>query len=205
MLILISACAPTRPPAIPDNNKVATGVAVGLATGVVVGAMSTGVSVPVAAAMGGIIGGAIGTALSEDEPLLFELDRDHVQLIRVGEDIMLVLSSDYYFYPNSTHLNENFFPALDRIADYLRLFETTTIKIAGYTDAIGDELRNVALSRQQAQNIAKYLWARGLDARMMYTIGYGCQFPIANNATYEGRAANRRVQITFRYVPIDTA
>lgn len=204
IFLYLAACA-NPPPAIPDNGKVATGIVIGAATGAVVGSMTSGVPVPIATAIGGITGGAIGMALRDRDPLLSELDRDHVQIVRIGEEIMIILPSDDYFYPKSTHMNENFYPALDRVAQYIRLYETTNIKVAGYTDAIGDELRNLALSRQQAQNIAKYLWNRGLDSRMIYSIGYGCQFPIANNDTPSGRSQNRRVQITFRYIPPDVA
>ncbi len=191
------------PPAEVDNSKMATGVLVGGVAGAAVGAVSGGgVAIPVAAAMGGIVGGAVASAMLENESptdqLISQLARDHVQVIRIGEDYMIVLPSTSYFYPNSSHLNANMYPALKDVAKFINLYDTETIKVAGYTNNSGDEARNVALSRQQAQYIQEELWRDGVRPAFMYAIGYGSQYPIAHNETKEGQLVNNRVQITFR-------
>lgn len=205
--LLISACGHRDPvPAsIPDNSKMTDSIAAGMLGGATIGALSTGVGIPITAAMGGIIGGVVGQIITESDALLADLNREHLQIMRVGEDLMIVLPTDSYFYPNSSRLNEHFYSGLNHVADFIKLFETEVIKIAGYTDATGNNMRNLALSRQQAQNISHYLWDQGLDARMMYATGYGSAFPIANNYEHGGRAANRRVQISFRIIPKDSA
>lgn len=206
VLLLLNACTtPARRVPIPDNNPVAVGVAAGAAGGAIVGSFG-GLSLPFAATLGGVIGGAIGMAIADAEftPILNELSRAHVQVVQIGEDIMILLPAAFYFYPDSTHINEAFYPGLNNVAAFIRQFPTTEIKVAGYTNSLGNPTRNLALSRQQAQNIADYLWRAGLDARMMYATGYGGEYPIASNEDEHGRLANGRVQITFRRLPPDT-
>jgi len=122
----------------------------------------------------------------------------HVGIYPVGEDMLIVLPSEFFFYPNSSHMNPGYRPVLDGVIKFINRYDVETIKVAGYTDAAGNKLRNKALSRQQAQNVARYLWRHNLNARYVYATGYGSEYPIANNVTPEGRLANRRVQITFR-------
>lgn len=205
LIMLLVACAGDKPPATPDNKPVAVGMLVGAIGGAAIGSFG-GVSLPLGAAMGGIVGGAAGMAWSQKEnaPFFSDLMRAHVQVVAIGEDIMLLLPSDYFFYQNSARINEAFYPSLDTIAGFIHQFQTSEIKVAGYTDVVGDPLRNLALSQQQAQNIAHYIWRAGLDARMVYSVGYGDKYPIANNESVDGRLANRRVQITFRRIPPDT-
>jgi len=201
---ILIGCSHAPAPPIPDNKVQTVGIATGAVAGAALGAFTGVASAPATAFLGGITGGAIGHYLAARDTLFTNLDRDHLQIVRVGEEYMIYLPSDVYFHSNSTHINESFYPALDNIATFIRMHETELIKIAGYTDNIGNKTRNVALSRQQAQNIMNYLSRQGLNARMMYSAGYGEQFPVATNQSEEGRAANRRVQITFRAVPKDS-
>ena len=69
------------------------------------------------------------------------------------------------------------------------------IEIVGYTDNVGDESDNMALSMQRAASVRDYLISKGHDASKMVTAGKGATMPIASNDTEEGRAENRRVQI----------
>jgi len=199
---LLASCSSTMPPAGVKQSTVADGVLVGGVAGTAVGALAGDVSIPVTAAMGGIIGGAVATAIDEQrtphETLVDKLHKDHVQVIRIGEDYMLVLPSDVYFYPDATHMNENMYPAYKDIVEFINHYDVETVKVAGYTDNTGVPIRKLALSRQQADYVAKELWRDGLKSTMIYSTGYGGTDPIATNDTKEGQAYNRRVQITFR-------
>lgn len=199
----LTACAANRKasPPVPQSKVMAVSVASGAAAGAVVGSVATGVPNALTAVMGGIVGGAVGLKLTEGSGLHEDLLRGNVQIIRIGEDIMIVLPAHNFFYANSSHINEAFYPVLDNVAEFINNYQAVTIKIAGYTDNTGDKLRNLALSRQQAQNISNYLTRHYLDGRFIYATGYGDAFPIATNDTLEGRYTNRRIQITFREIP----
>jgi outer membrane protein OmpA-like peptidoglycan-associated protein len=73
-----------------------------------------------------------------------------------------------------------------------------SIRIEGHTDAEGTDERNQRLSDRRARAVADFLSQNGVDARRLTTIGYGATRPIADNATAEGRAKNRRIEFTVR-------
>jgi OOP family OmpA-OmpF porin len=72
-----------------------------------------------------------------------------------------------------------------------------TLEIGGYTDSSGDELTNNALSQDRANAVRAALIVRGVPEIAMTAFGFGQTQPIADNETPEGRAANRRTNITW--------
>jgi outer membrane protein OmpA-like peptidoglycan-associated protein len=75
---------------------------------------------------------------------------------------------------------------------------TESIVIEGHTDARGAEDTNQKLSEERANAVRDYLVAHGVSADRVRTVGLGESKPIASNATPEGRANNRRVEIVIR-------
>jgi len=69
------------------------------------------------------------------------------------------------------------------------------IEIAGYTDSTGSSATNTRLSAARAGAVQAYLRQRGVPAERMRVAGYGPANPTASNATPEGRARNRRVEL----------
>nr|WP_254226135.1 OmpA family protein [Burkholderia multivorans] len=74
----------------------------------------------------------------------------------------------------------------------------TQVSVTGYTDSVGSDASNLALSKRRAEAVAAYLQQRGLQARTLTVTGRGSADPIASNATAEGRATNRRVEISLQ-------
>ncbi len=70
------------------------------------------------------------------------------------------------------------------------------LRIEGHTDSRGTEEFNMQLSRERAQSVADHLAENGVDRSRMEIVGMGESRPIASNDTPEGRANNRRVEIT---------
>jgi outer membrane protein OmpA-like peptidoglycan-associated protein len=128
------------------------------------------------------------------------LQAHDVQVYGVGDNITLVLPSDRFFQQGTSVLNPYNYGVLNKIAAYLRCLEKMDVKVAGYTDNQAPSCHNLALSRQQAQAIANYLWARCTNARVLYAVGYGECMPVASNDTYAGKAENRRIEISFRKI-----
>jgi OOP family OmpA-OmpF porin len=67
------------------------------------------------------------------------------------------------------------------------------VRVEGHTDSIGSEAYNQDLSQRRAESVVNYLTSQGIDGRNLVPVGLGENFPVANNDTAEGRAANRRV------------
>lgn len=145
--------------------------------------------------------GFTGNCLSTQQTLVDQIESSgRVQIIQMGDNVTLVLPSDRFFEAGTPQLNTNYYPVLNKIAALLNGFDKFSIKVAGYTDNQGGRLRNIGLSRAQAEAIANYLWKRGVDARLMSSVGYGDQMPIASNAIPAGQAQNRRIEITLRLI-----
>lgn len=90
--------------------------------------------------------------------------------------------------PESTAVLEQVLALLEERADL-------QVAIAGHTDAEGDDAHNLALSQRRAKAVVDWLTARGIAAARMRAEGLGESAPVASNATPEGRALNRRVEI----------
>jgi outer membrane protein OmpA-like peptidoglycan-associated protein len=82
--------------------------------------------------------------------------------------------------------------ALDGVATRLAELNFETGEVGGYADSTGDDAYNVELSLRRAQSAIDYLVTKGIAAGRLTAVGYGEANPIADNATAEGRALNRR-------------
>lgn len=82
---------------------------------------------------------------------------------------------------------------LNSIAQYLKTNLQIRLEVQGHTDSIGGPQFNLALSQARANSVKTYLVAAGVDPDRLTTQGFGLTIPVADNATPEGRAQNRRV------------
>lgn len=88
---------------------------------------------------------------------------------------------------------------LDRVAESMLAHPEAYFEIAGHTDSVGTFAYNYLLSARRANAVRNYLIGEGVPAYRMTAVGYGETFPIAPNATVEGRALNRRgIQIRVK-------
>lgn len=76
-----------------------------------------------------------------------------------------------------------------------------TLRIEGHTDDVGRAAKNTALSRARAEAVRAALIARGVAAGRLVAEGFGDARPIADNATADGRARNRRIEIRSIHSP----
>lgn len=94
------------------------------------------------------------------------------------------------------NIKPEFFASLDDVVAVLKANPSLKIEIAGNTDSIGTPEYNMALSVKRANSVKEYLMKKGVAGNKLSTIGYGLTRPIAANATAEGRALNRRAELT---------
>jgi outer membrane protein OmpA-like peptidoglycan-associated protein len=86
-------------------------------------------------------------------------------------------------------------PSLDELATVLLKKTTWKLEIAGHTDNVGDDNKNMVLSKKRAESLKAYLVAKGVDATRLSTLYFGETKPIGDNNTPEGRKKNRRVEM----------
>lgn len=120
-------------------------------------------------------------------------------------DGILVNLPDVTFAVDSTVISPSFSQALNEVAASLIKYPNSLIDVMGHTDSTGSEAHNLDLSRRRAESVATYLQSRGVARARIATVGYGWQYPKADNSTPEGRAINRRVEIRITPVSQDEA
>lgn len=84
---------------------------------------------------------------------------------------------------------------LNNVVTILKSFPAVALKVGGYTDDSGDDAANMKLSQDRATNTRVAIVAGGIAPERLEAEGYGEQFPVASNATEEGRQRNRRVDV----------
>ena len=107
----------------------------------------------------------------------------------------VVLNADTFFDFDKDTLKPEGRQVLDQVAAQVDTLNLETLIAVGHTDSIGSEQYNQGLSERRANSVKNYLVSKGIAADRVYTEGKGETSPIADNATREGRAQNRRVEI----------
>ncbi|MBR6877736.1 MAG: OmpA family protein, partial [Neisseriaceae bacterium] len=150
----------------------------------------------------GAVGAGVGGYKDYQEAKLREqLKNTGVSVEREGNQIKLTMPENVTFPVNSYVLSANAQASLAQAAQTLATYNETTINIIGHTDSTGNDAINNPLSYNRAQSVADYLNARGVDRSRMTVSGQGSRQPIASNATEEGRAQNRRVELLINPAP----
>jgi outer membrane protein OmpA-like peptidoglycan-associated protein len=129
------------------------------------------------------------------EDLRRELKGTGVEVLRQGDVIVLQLPTDVTFAFDKSDIRERFYPVLGAVAQTLNRYPATFVDVIGHTDAIGSIPYNQALSERRAASVAGFIDEREAIPARLFVTGRGKLEPIASNATIEGRAANRRVEI----------
>ena len=204
--VALAGCAPMQDMATsPDKEKTRKGAGYGAAAGAVIGLLTGGndkfEAAMIGAAAGAIAGGSVGYYMDKQEAKLRQqMAGTGVDVVRNGDNITLDMPGGVTFAFNSSDLNSQFYPVLDKVAGTLGEYNKTVIEVAGHTDSVGSATYNQQLSEKRAASVAAYLGSRGVDRSRMVTVGAGKDHPVASNETEEGRAQNRRVEITI--VPV---
>jgi outer membrane protein OmpA-like peptidoglycan-associated protein len=189
----------------PDKQKTRQGAGYGAAAGAVVGLLTAGnnpfKSAMIGAAAGALVGGAAGAYMDRQEAKLRQqMAGSGVDVVRKGDNITLDMPGNVTFAFDSANLNSQFYPVLDKVAQTLVEYDKTVIEVAGHTDSVGSDAYNQQLSERRANSVATYLSSHGVPGARVVTVGAGEAHPVASNDTEDGRAQNRRVEITI--VPV---
>lgn len=114
-----------------------------------------------------------------------------------GDDLVVTLSG-ILFEKGRHELSSEAKKRLDVVVHTVKQNPERSITIAGYTDSSGRAETNRTLSQKRAEQVKSYLESKGIAASRIVSEGHGESDAIASNETAEGRAENRRVEITLR-------
>lgn len=173
----------------------ATGAALGAAAGLLVGGDDRRNAL-VGAGVGLLAGGAIGGYLNRQQA---ELEQDlagtGATVVNTGEALVVTLPNTVTFATDSATVQPEFMGPLAEMAGTMSNYPQSLIDVIGHTDNTGSEAYNQRLSEARAQSVAAVLVSRGVRPDRVAAFGRGESAPVATNATPEGRAQNRRVEI----------
>jgi len=109
--------------------------------------------------------------------------------------ICITIACDTFFESNSDVIEPASCTEIDTVAEVVKKYPETQIKVDVHTDCVRSEEQNIALSELQAWTIKKALVDRGVAASRVTARGWGESRPVASNATEAGRKVNRRITI----------
>jgi outer membrane protein OmpA-like peptidoglycan-associated protein len=197
----VSGCAATQKPwgqgAV--GGAIVGAAALGTAGGVIVNNVNPpfkeqdtdrGAGIGIGIATGAILGALIGHVLFDPEAEPPPPPAPPPPPVRKK----LVLRGVHFDF-NKYNLRPEGKPILDAAAQELQANPNVSVQVQGYTDGIGSDSYNLALSNRRAETVRSYLIGRGVAAGRLSVRGFGKSNPVATNATEEGRAQNRRVEL----------
>ena len=194
--LMMSSCAGTTNTERKTKEGVLVGAGLGAVLGQVIGGSTEGtlVGAGLGAAIGGVAGNQIGSYMDKQEQSLRSAmaSTENASIQRSQNVLTATFKSNAFFDSNSAILKAGAYTELERVAQVLRDFPETRIRVEGHTDAKGSAEHNMQLSERRAQAVSNALVQRGVDPMRMETIGFGESQPVSSND-----ADNRRVNIVI--------
>lgn len=206
-ILTLTACTTTDPmtgQVVRSNTR--TGALAGAAGGALLGYLTNTNSgeqgrknALIGAGVGALAGAGIGVYMDRQQAeMRRQLAGSGVDVQRQGDNIVLNMPSDVTFGVDQADIQSQFYGPLDSVANILRQYPQTTIDVIGHADSTGADAYNQSLSERRAAAVASYLVSRGVQRERLFVAGRGESQPIASNATEQGRAQNRRVEVVVR-------
>lgn len=123
-----------------------------------------------------------------------------VEITATSQYVMLSLSSGILFDSGKAELKAEAIPVVDKVAEAVKIYDDNVISIEGHTDNVPQNTKqypdNMVLSMYRAYSVYTYFVdEKGFNENSISSTGRGEAVPVASNATVEGRAQNRRVEI----------
>lgn len=206
-LLGAAACTTTDPySSAPRRNNTGTGAIAGAVGGALLGYLTNTSSgeqgrknALIGAGVGALAGAGVGQYMDRQQRALeAELSGTGVGVARQGDNLVLRMPSDVTFASSQSSLDARFLPVLDDVARVLNEYDRSMVDVIGHTDSSGGDAINQPLSERRASSVASYLIDRGVMRERLYVAGMSARNPIGSNATVEGKAQNRRVEILIR-------
>jgi outer membrane protein OmpA-like peptidoglycan-associated protein len=198
LLVVTLGCAATNSVLDTKTKKGAVlGTLAGAAAGAAIGGHDHRAGgALIGAAAGALAGGLIGNYLDKQAQELDAIPGADVQ--RRDDSLLVNFSDQLLFDSGSAQLNPGAYDRLRSLATTLNNYPKSQVIIKGHTDGQGQDAFNQRLSEERADRVRSFLIAEGVDPSRISAIGFGESMPVTTNATPEGRAQNRRVEVEIR-------
>jgi outer membrane protein OmpA-like peptidoglycan-associated protein len=138
-------------------------------------------------------------AAQQNAEMQRQLDEMHAKMTDRGAVLTL---GDVLFATGRADLKVGATNNLDRLVAFLNNYPNRTVVIEGYTDNIGGDEYNMALSQRRSDSVKSYLTGQGIGSTRLTSTGKGLSNPIAGNDSASGRQQNRRVEVIIDNPPV---
>jgi outer membrane protein OmpA-like peptidoglycan-associated protein len=184
-VVLVAGCSTA-------GKRTAIGAGVGGAAGAGIGALIGGKKgALIGLGVGALAGGSVGLYLDKQKKELEKI----AEVKRTENGLLVQMRNDILFDTGSDGVKAEGVTDLAKMGDILAKYSDDKVVIEGHTDASGDAAKNQALSERRAQAVKTVLVSRGVQEQQITVVGLGESKPVADNATADGRAKNRRVEL----------
>lgn len=155
------------------------------------------------AARGAILGAAAGAVAGnildrQAAALEQAVQNPNVQIVNRGSYLQVTLPEGILFATDSAAVSGAAQSDLYAVARNLNQYPDSRVEVVGHTDDTGSAAYNQDLSERRARSVAGILTAGGVSPARVVAVGRGESQPVASNATAQGKAQNRRVEILIR-------
>ncbi len=192
---------------VQNANKKQKGAVIGAAGGAILGGIignnigdknNSALGAIIGGVLGGVAGGYIGDRMDRQAERI-ENEIPGAEVTRVGEGISVVFdeNSGVYFDTGKHAIKGKSMETLQKLAGIFMEYPDSNILVEGHTDSSGSESLNMALSKKRAEAVTGFLTSKGVSITRFTTNAYGEMQPKYDNATVEGRAKNRRVELAI--------
>jgi outer membrane protein OmpA-like peptidoglycan-associated protein len=131
----------------------------------------------------------------QEKELRADLRGTGITVSRMGDSLVLNLRADTVFGGKTDEVSEQGRRILDKISDSVRKFDSTQIVINGFTDTTGTEARNLKISQERADTVAKAFTEDGVDAHRVAAKGFGDEILKIPTGPDVSEPRNRRLEI----------
>lgn len=151
------------------------------------------------AIVGALAGAVAGNILDQQARALDQaITNPNIQIVNHGSYLQVILPEGILFATDSAAVSGMAQNDLYAVARNLNQYPNSRVEVVGHTDNTGAAAYNLDLSQRRAQSVAGILTAAGVSGARVVAVGRGEDQPVASNATAQGRALNRRVEILIR-------
>ncbi|UKM65688.1 OmpA family protein [Flavobacteriaceae bacterium GSB9] len=207
LLAFVTVVTFTNCKAVQNANNKQKGGVIGATGGAILGAIignnvGKGGNGELGAVIGGVVGGTAGVLIGnkmDKQAQKIEEEIPGAEVERVDDGIVVTFdeSSGVYFDTEKYNINSASQATLNKLIGVFKEYPDTNILVVGHTDSAGPADYNMTLSKNRAYAVTNYLSNNGISSGRLTTNWFGETQPKHDNATAEGRAKNRRVNVAI--------
>lgn len=184
-----------------NASQATKGAILGGGAGMIAGATSSIGFVP-GALVGALMGASYGAYIESESTLSDRLTNRGATIVELGDQILVVVPSKRIFDGMTASIKPQAYSTLNLLSAFIDSYTTMLVKISAYTDDVGEKSVNLALSMQQAHAVERYLAAKHVNTRVLYSSGFGGTNLITRSTVGWGSSDNYRLEITMEKLDV---